>query len=584
MKHNYDKHHKVQVRTFKTGDSVLALLPLPDQPLQSKFYGPYKVLERAGDLNYIIATPDRRKKIRKVHINLLKRYQPRVTLPHDTVAPVTLISAQVNEKVQDDESSPFIGTKLANSLILADLSHKVMHLPPLQAGDITSLLQEFRNVCGDIPRLCPLLQHDVDVQGARPIRQTPYRLGPEKREFLQEEVKRLQKQGLIRPSLNPWSSPVVLVPKPGGTYRMCVDYRRVNAVTVPDSYPLPHMDDIIDDLGSARFISKLDLLQGYYQVPLTERAQPISAFATPTGLWEFVVLPFGMRNAPGTFQRLMNHLTAELTGVRVYLDDLVVWSDSWEDHIERLRKLFEVLQGACLTVNLSKSEFGHAHVTTLGHVVGQGQLAPVSAKVEAIIQYPRPTSKKEVMRFLGMAGYYRRFCCNFPQVSSPLTDLLSTKRTFQWTDDCQKAFQSLKVLLSSAPVLRTPNQNKPFYIHVEASDLGVGAVLLQKKNDEVLHPLCYYSQKFKSNKKSYATIEKEALGIVLATEKFGVFLSGSPHVITVYTDHNPLLFLEKVKFKNARVLRWVLALQPYNISVQHIRGKENTLADALSRV
>ncbi|KAK4322418.1 hypothetical protein Pmani_006758 [Petrolisthes manimaculis] len=177
MKLNYDKRHKVQIRTFKTGDSVLALLPLPNHPLQSKFYGPYTVLERAGDLNYVIATPDRRKKIRKVHVNLLKLYKPRETLPNDNVAPVTLISAQVSDKTHDDDSSPFVGTKLANSQILADLSHKVMHLPPPQAGDITSLLQEFQDVCGDVPQLCPLLQHDVDVQGARPIRQTPYRLG-----------------------------------------------------------------------------------------------------------------------------------------------------------------------------------------------------------------------------------------------------------------------------------------------------------------------------------------------------------------------------------------------------------------------
>ncbi|KAK4326799.1 hypothetical protein Pmani_002703 [Petrolisthes manimaculis] len=181
MKLNYDKRHKVQIRTFKTGDSVLALLPLPNHPLQSKFYGPYTVLERAADLNYVIATPDRRKKIRKVHVNLLKLYKPRETLPNDNVAPVTLISAQVSDKTHDDDSSPFVGTKLANSQILADLSHKVMHLPPPQASDITSLLQEFQDVCGDVPQLCPLLQHDVDVQGARPIRQTPYRLGPEKR-------------------------------------------------------------------------------------------------------------------------------------------------------------------------------------------------------------------------------------------------------------------------------------------------------------------------------------------------------------------------------------------------------------------
>lgn len=582
MKNNYDKFRKAQTRTFQVGDKVLALLPIPKQPLQSRYSGPYDVLERVGDLNYVIATPERRKKKRCVHVNLLKLYYSR-DQSQGGVEKVILTGSKSLEKSEESDQTPFVGTKLSNQEILANIVSKLEHLPPAQTGDIEDLLQEYPGLFGDTPRLCTLLPHDVDVQGAPPIRQAPYRLSAEKRRFLQSEVQRLKDQGLIRPSISPWASPVVLVPKAGGSYRLCVDYRKVNAVTLPDSYPLPRMDDIIDNLGTARYVSKLDLLQGYYQVPLTERAKPISAFVTPFGLWEFVVLPFGMRNAPGTFQRLMNHLIAELPGVRVYLDDLVVWSDTWEEHLERLRKLFRVLEEAKLTVNLAKSEFGHAHVVYLGHVVGQGQLAPVAAKVDAILQYPTPADRKSLMRFLGMVGYYRRFCRNFAQVAVPLTDQLSCKREFCWTDACQRAFEGLKALLASAPVLRTPDPHRPFVIRVDASDAGVGAVLLQEYC-EVLHPTCYFSQKFKSYQKSYATVEKEALGIVMAIENFEVFLSGSAYPITVFTDHNPLVFIEKVKFKNARVLRWALALQPYNIKVQHIRGKDNTIADALSRV
>ncbi|XP_037803376.1 uncharacterized protein LOC119597807 [Penaeus monodon] len=541
MKEQFDKVHNTEERSFNKGDLVLALLPLANQPLQSRYAGPFRILKRTSDVNYVIETPKRRKKQRHVHVNLLKMYYER-----------------------------------------GDLKENMENVRGFHAN-IGSLLQEYGKLFSDVPRLCPLLEHDVETRDAQPVRQAPYRLNAEKRAFLQAEVQRLKEQGIIIPSLSPWASPVVLVPKSSGTYRLCVDYRKVNAVTVADSFPLPRMDDIIDDLGKARYLTKLDLLQGYYQVPLTERARPISAFVTPTGLYEFRVLPFGMRNAPATFQRLMNYLTADLEGVRCYLDDLVIWSDSWEEHLVRLRALFSALSAANLTVNLQKSEFGHAHVTFLGHVIGQGLVAPVAAKVEAVLQYPAPVDRKGLMRFMGMAGYYRRFCKNFSQVSAPLTNLLSTKRAFRWSDDCQQAFENLKHLLCTAPVLQAPDINKPFAIQVDASDNGVGAVLLQRDGSKVLRPVCYFSYKYKTYQKSYATVEKEALGIVLAIEKFRIYLTSSIHPLEIFTDHNPLTFIENVKFRNMRVLRWALTLQPFNIKFFHISGRHNILADALSR-
>lgn len=277
------------------------------------------------------------------------------------------------------------------------------------------------------------------------------------------------------------------------------------------------MDDIIDDIVKARYFSKLDLLQGYYQVTFSERAKTISALVTPTGLYEFTVLPFGIRNAPATFPWLMNFLTADLEGVRCYLDDLVVWSSSWEDHLVRLRALFSTLAEANLTVNLKKSEFGHAHVVFLGHVVGQGQLAPVAAKTEVVQKYPAPSTRKSLMRFIGLAGYYRRFCKNFAHVSTLLTDLLSTKRAFKWSPECQTAFENLKNVPTNVPMLQAADLNKPFSIHVDASDAGIGAVLFQPGPGEVLLPVCYLS--FKPYQKNYATVEKEALGFVVALEK-----------------------------------------------------------------
>ncbi|XP_063586255.1 uncharacterized protein LOC134763618 [Penaeus indicus] len=589
MKETFDKTKKAEVRTFKEGELVLALLPIHKQPLCSKYHGPFRVLKRTSEVNYVIETPERRKKKRLVHVNLLKKYHSREDTGNDVdkakvIALIVSNTCNISEGNSDKECEvSIVVPNLSNSIILDNPEHKLVHLTAAEAANIISLLQEHRDLFSDTPRLCTLLEHDIDTTDAQPIRQAPYRLGGDKKKFLSSEVRRLQDQGLIRPSLSPWASPVVLVPKTGGPFRLCIDYRKVNAVTVPDSYPLPRMDDIIDDLGKAKYLSKLDLLQGYYQVPLSERAKPISAFVTPTGLYEFTVLPFGMRNAPATFQRLMNFLTAGLEGVRCYLDDLVVWSSSWEDHLIRLRALFSTLAEANLTVNLMKSEFGHAHVIFLGHVVGQGQLAPVAAKIEAVQQYPTPSTRKSLMRFIGLAGYYRRFCKNFAQVSTPLTDLLSTKRTFKWSPECQTAFENLKNMLTNAPVLQAPDMNKPFSIHVDASDAGIGAVLLQPGPSEVLHPVCYMSFKYKPYQKSYATVEKEALGLIVALEKFKVYLLSTRYAIEIFTDHNPLRFIESVKFKNVRVLRWALELQPYNVKITHIKGKENIIADALSR-
>ena len=585
MKNQYDKTKKAILREFKEGDLVLALLPLPSHPLRSKYDGPFRVLKRTSTVNYIIATPERRKKKRHVHINLLKQYHVRDEQTNALVKDVAVVVPRSACAEQDEQYIPIIEPTLKNSQILEHPELKLAHLPVSEAASVNSLLQDFRELFEDTPGICPMLEHDIQLSDPTPIRQAPYRLNMDKREFLKGEVQRLLEQGMIRPSLSPWASPVVLVPKPDpGMYRLCCDFRKVNIVTIPDSYPLARVDDIIDDLGQARYLTKLDLLQGYYQVALSANAIPVSAFITPSGLWEWTVLPFGLRNAPATFQRLMNHITADLEGVRCYLDDLVVWGETWEDHLERLRALFSALSAARLTVNLKKSEFGHAHVTFLGHVVGQGQVAPVAAKIDAILQYPVPDTKKRLMRFIGMIGYYRRFCDNFAHVSTPLTDLMSTKRKFVWSQDCQKAFEALKGILASAPVLQAPEMNKPFSLTVDASDNGVGAVLFQPGSSNVLHPVCYFSYKFKSYQKSYSTVEKEALGIVLALEKFRSYLSCTAYPITVFTDHNPLVFIERVKFKNMRVLRWALALQPFNIKILHIKGKDNVMADALSRI
>ena len=387
----------------------------------------------------------------------------------------------------------------------------------------------------------------------------------------------------IEPSQSEWSSPCILVPKPDGTFRMCTDYRKVNSVTKTDTFPIPRIDDCIDNIGHSKYVTKFDLLKGFWQIPMTDRAKEISAFVTPDGLFQYKVMPFGMKNSPATFQRLVNPLISNLDGCKAYIDDAIIFSEEWQQHLQIIRTFFDRLNEAKLTVNLAKSEFCHANLTFLGHIVGQGQVKPVEAKVEAISDFPVPTGKRQLMRFLGMAGYYRKFCNNFSVIAEPLTNLLGKRVKYVWTDDCQKSFDKLKAILKSAPVLLAPSFDKEFKLAVDASDVGAGSVLLQEDDNGVDHPVCYFSKKFNKHQRNYSTIEKECLSLILALQHFEVYLTSSVAPIVIFSDHNPLTFIHKMKNKNQRLLRWSLMLQEHNLDIRHIKGTDNIIPDVLSR-
>ncbi|XP_074658644.1 uncharacterized protein LOC141911553 [Tubulanus polymorphus] len=467
---------------------------------------------------------------------------------------------------------------------LEKISCHLEHLESDEKAQLTHLLIEYKHLFTEKPGLTDLLKHDVDVGNSRPVKQHHYRLNPERAEIMKEEVIEMLKLGVAEPSDSQWSSPCILVSKPGGKWRFVTDYRKVNSLTKTDCFPMPRIDDLIDKIGKAKFVSKFDLNKGYWQVPLTDRAKEISAFVTPDGLYQYKVMPFGMKNSAASFQRLMNKVVKGLVCVIVYLDDIIVFSTDWNEHLEQLRGLFQNLTAANLTINLSKSEFGKATVRYLGHVVGQGHVKPISAKIQTIIDYPVPIDKKSIMRFLGMAGYYRKFCRNFSSVVQPLTNLLKKDVKLFWSKECQIAFESVKSLLTCSPVLLAPDFGKQFKLVVDASDIGAGAVLVQTDENGIEHPVCYYSKKFAGAQLNYSTIEKECLSLILALEHFNVYTSMRKFPLLVFTDHNPLTFLKSMCNRNKRLMKWSLMLQEYNLEIYHIRGKNNVIADALSRI
>ena len=595
MKVWYDK--KAKSRCFEPGDRVLVLFPVVGNPLQAKYSGPYKVVKKISDTNYLVKTPGRRKETQVCHINMLKAYhekpKPELVTLNNRLGLESLTHSkncvgQVAEKEEDTESEVRLENdqqpiKLQNSQILNDLGTKLSHLPLVQRKELAEVITQYREVFPDVPSKTNLIEHDVDVGDYAPIKQHPYRVSPMKKELLDKEVQYMLKNDIIEESQSNWSSPCILVPKHDGGFRFCTDFRKVNDKTKSDSFPIPRITDCIDQIGNAKFVSTFDMLKGYWQVPLTQRAREISAFVTPSGLYQYKVMPFGMKNAPATFQRMVNKLVRDIDGCEGYIDDVVIFSDNWSDHIRQIKRFFQIMREAKLTINLMKSEFGKATVKYLGHIVGQGQVRPLDAKIQTIVKYPIPTSRKELARFLGMAGYYRNFCLNFSDIAAPLTNLLSKKVKFVWTDDCQLAFDKVKLLLQKSPVLKSPDYEKPFKLIIDSSDVGTGSVLVQEASDGLDHPVSYFSKKFLKYQRNYSVVEKETLGLVLALEHFDVYLGSTPFKIKVYTDHNPLTFLKTMKNKNQRLVRWSLALQEYNLEIQHIPGSENVVADALSR-
>ncbi|KAL2089275.1 hypothetical protein ACEWY4_013963 [Coilia grayii] len=586
MKEHFDK--KAVVRSFSVGEKVLALMPLRGDKLSTRFCGPYSIVKQVGEHNYVLNTPDRRRSTQLCHVNLLKKYHERAHC--NTVCNVVKLPAECDgvpvetESLMEVDCRGPISARLQNSAALADLGNLVKHLTPGQQQDMKTLVQSHVALFGDRPGRTSLAVHDVETGNAPPIKQHPYRLHPSKLACVREELQYMMDIGAVEPAQSEWSSPIVLIPKPDGSARFCIDYRKVNAVTKTDAFPIPRLEDCIDQIGRAKFVSKFDLLKGYWQVPLSDNAKEVSAFVTPDGLYRCLVLPFGMKNAPATFQRLMNSITSGLSNVVTYIDDVVAYSDTWPEHLGHIKQLFVRLEEAGLVINLPKCELGKGQVTYLGHQVGQGLVSPKAAKVQAILDIPAPQTRRQLMRLLGMCGFYRKFVPNFAAVTEPLTNLLQKGVKFQWSERCQSALDHLKAILSCEPVLRAPDFERPFKLACDACEVGVGAVLLQTDSAGVDKPVAYFSKKLNKHQKGYSTVEKEALALVLAVQHFEVYLAGGGGDVSVFTDHNPLTFLAKFKGSNQRIFRWSLVLQPYSLVIYHLPGRDNVIADTLSRV
>ena len=391
----------------------------------------------------------------------------------------------------------------------------------------------------------------------------------------------MQEQGVIQPSQSPWASPIVLVQKKDGSIRFCIDYRKVNKVTRKDSYPLPKVDDLLDSLAGAQWFSTLDLASGYWQVEVHPQHREKTAFTTGQGLYEFRVMPFGLCNAPSTFQRLMELV---LAGLRwdiclAYLDDIVVFGCTFEEHLQRLRIVLSRLRDANLKLNPKKCQFFQQSVSFLGHVISRHGVSTDPTKIESIEKWPTPINVQELQSFLGLASYYRRFVKGFAEIAAPLHRLLQ-KGTFTWSEDCDLAFNSLKRNLMSAAVLGYPKTDSTFYLDTDASNNGIGAVLSQKQG-EAERVIAYGSRSLTKAERNYCVTRRELLAVVYFMRHFRAYLIGRPFVVR--TDHAALQWIQGFKEPEGQVARWLEQLQEFDFSLEHRPGKRHQNADALSR-
>ncbi|XP_074351383.1 uncharacterized protein LOC141690484 [Apium graveolens] len=494
-----------------------------------------------------------------------------------------------NKKVMvktPDERIKFLTMIQAKKLLRQGCEHFIAYVidrsqEPAKLEDIP-VVNEFPDVFPDeLPGLPPdrEIEFAIDLApGTEPVSKAPYRMAPVEMKELAKQLQELLEKGVIRPSVSPWGAPVLFVKKKDGSMRLCIDYRELNKLTIKNKYPLPRIDDLFDQLKGAKYFSKIDLRSGYHQLKIKPEDIPKTAFRTRYGHYEFLVMSFGLTNAPAAFMDLMNIIFKEYLDkcVIVFIDDILIYSKTEEDHAEHLRTTLEILKKKKLYAKLSKCEFWLQEVQFLGHIVSNEGIKVDPAKIEAITNWERPRTPTEVRSFLGLAGYYRRFVQNFSRIATPLTKLTRKNEKFIWNDKCEKSFQELKRRLITAPVLSLPDDQGNFVIYSDASYKGLGCVLMQ--HDKVI---AYASRQLKPHEQKYPTHDLELAAIVFALKIWRHYLYGEK--CEIFTDHKSLKYIFTQKELNMRQRRWLELIKDYDCSINYHPGKANVVADALSR-
>ena len=595
-------NRKTRNRQLRVGDYVLLLLPTEHNKLLLAWQGPFPVVAKVGEVDYRVEIAPG--KVKTYHINLLKKYYHRDGLQQiaakeqtDTVTVTGTSDSQVHtlgavacvlEDIETDGISSMISD--ADSIPLYNVTQKetindVMINPALtdaQKSDIRSLLEEYNEIFTDIPRETHLTEHKVVLTQREPVRCKAYPIPYHLESVMNKELDDMLAMGIIERSDAAYASPIVLVKKSDNTYRMCINFKELNKITVFDPEPMMSPDDIFPKLSGSKFYSTFDFCKGYWAIPMEESSKDCTSFITSRGLMRFRVMPFGMVNAGSTYNRMVRKLLEGSQNLESYVDDIIGYSQDWAYHLQILRDLCERVRRAKLSLKPSKCKIGFDTVDFLGHTLKTDFISPQSETVGRVLRMSPPKTKKQVRSLIGLVNFYRRYIPDCATLLSPISDLTKGKgpNLVEWGESQERAFNKLKDILSSEPILKLPDLQKDFILQTDASNFGIGGCLFQVHDGEK-HPVMYASRKLLDREKNYSVGEREALAIKWGVEKFHRFLYGRH--FTLESDHRPLQYLNSSDSQSPRLMRWSLALQPYRYTIKYIRGEDNFCADCLSR-
>lgn len=568
-------------KKFDVGDSVLVLLPMSNNKLLSK----WEIAEVTGVISentYSVVLQNGA--VKTLHSDHLRKF----------IAPVQSVGVvfEEDEEMGNISCVPMLSDSdvydVDNSMCIDKFANvELKHLTKSQQTKMLNLLKKHQNIFSNIPGFCNVVKHEIPlVEGAKPKAFKPYRIPDKFREEIDRQLDELLEQGRITYSNSCFAAPVVVVVKKDGkSLRLCVNYKGLNDITQPQPYSFPRVDDLTRKASQFKYLTKLDAVSSFWQIGVEPRDRHKTAFITHKGLFEWTCLPFGLRGASFTYQKMADRvLNPHKEYADAYIDDVTVGSNTFEEHLRNLDAVLNSFAVAGITFKLDKCEFCKPKITLLGFIVGNKEIQVVQSKVQAIQNIQYPTTKKQIRSYLGVCNYWRQFMPNFSEIASPLTDLTKSKNCNKFIlNEIQKcAFDKLKEMLSTAPLLASPDYAKTFIIYTDSSDIGVGSVLGQEDNNKVFKPIAYASKKFNDTESRWSTIDKEAYAILYALSQFEVIIFG--YNIVVYTDHSPLKFISDSVKHSPKLIRWALAIQRFNPTILSVKGKDNIISDALSRL
>lgn len=510
--------------------------------------------------------------------------QPDATVPDHCVPPDTFA---IDEEYEERNSTTENIDKLNEGISMLQPSdfklNKRANMSDDQKDKIMEVINKYRHVfTSDKTKLgrIKLVKHSIETGDCKPIKQRPYVVAQAMRPEVDQQIAKMLKSGIIRMSNSPWASPMVVVRKTDGSHRICIDFRKVNSVTVKDVFPLPRIQEVVDRLSGCQWISTFDMANGYWQITMDENDQHKTAFICHAGLFEWTVMPFGLTNAPATFQRLSEAIFAGVAFRQPYFDDVMIFSKNFTDHLIHLDDTLMQCHLTGAMFKTEKSEIAQQEVHLMGFIAGIQGIRTDPIKVTAVQQFPRPRTSKNIKQFLGLCGYYRQFVPDFSTIAEPLTALLKKGKQFFWTEECERAFLKLRKQMADTGTLAYPNFNKPFVLATDASTVGLGAVL-EQLDGETMKPIMYISRTLNPHERNYSATDLECLAVIWAITKLRVYLFGREFEIV--TDHSALQWLLTTSTPSGRTGRWALQLQEFDFKIRHRPGAANILADALSR-